>query len=65
MDKAELQKLAGIITEESYGLRPMTLEVMGDVKKAVSHFYDRLLTDEKMSDQEARHFMNRLLKSLM
>ena len=65
MNKEKLQELAGIITEEDYGLSPMTREVMEDVKKSVSHFYDRLMTNENMSDMEARRFLNRLLKSLM
>ncbi len=63
MDKEQLQKLAGIITEEDR-LSTMTREAMKDVEKSVDHFYDRMLTDG-MGDMEARRVLNRLLESLM
>jgi len=54
-------ELAGIYEAE---VSTMTKEAEKDVKKAVSHYYDRLLTD-KVGDVEARKMLNALLKSLM
>lgn len=61
MDMKKMLELAGIYEAE---VSTMTKEAEKDVKKAVSHYYDRLLTD-KVGDVEARKMLNALLKSLM
>lgn len=64
MNKAELQKIAGIVTE-GYGYSTMTEEAIKDVKKSISLLFDRLLTDERMNDMEARDVINRVLQGQM
>jgi len=64
MNKKELQKLAGIVTE-NYGFGTMTEEAIKDVKKSVSLLFDRLLTDERMGDEEARRVVNQTLQKVI
>jgi len=64
MNKDELQKIAGIVTE-GYGYGQMTEEAILDVKKAVSLLFDRLINDEGLGDMETREIVNGILKSLL
>ena len=46
-------------------MKTMTREVLLDIDKAVSHAVDRLMSDEGLTESEAKRFVNNKLSAIM